>query len=266
MKKSILLLLAIAISYLTFDIEAKTKNNLKRSDAGIRAGAAFGFPAGSIPDGASGLPLPAPSLGLFYSYKFTPKWSVQIGFEAYSMKANFNTHYEYFEYTGDIGKYITVNGEPYLPQGEISTIHLKYAFVDGGRFNNKYIAAPITANYHFTKGWSISFGGYVAYNYKKEMQGTAKNVHIYNPNFPEWEGYPADGNMPFNESDKIKDWDFGMNVGGNYELKNGINFDLRLNAGLTDIFVKEFSAPPSAYHNIVVQTTIGYRLGGTRRI
>lgn len=260
MKKTIFLIVIALV--LVCNVHAKTKNSIKRSDGGIRAGSSFGFPAGSIPEGASGIPLPAISLGLFYSYKFTPKWSVQIGAETYSMKANFDTPYEDFEYIGNLGKYMP---ELFEDNGTIDTAFLKYAYVDGGRFNNKYIAVPVTAYYHFRKGWSLSFGGYVGYNYKKEMQGTATDIS-FGDRSDKTISVPVSGTMPFNESDKIKDWDFGMNVGGNYELKSGINFDLRINAGLTDMFVKEFSAPPSAYHNIVVQTTIGYRLGGTRRI
>jgi hypothetical protein len=241
---------------------AKTKNNLiKRSDAGLRIGASFGIPAGAIPDGASGLPLPAVSLGMFYSYKFTPKWSIQIGAETYSLKANFNTPYSQFEYIGNVERYINGN----VNSTRVDTLFLDKATVENGRFNNKYIAVPVTANYHFKKGWSFSFGGYVAYNFKKEMTGTAKDIFYGDRNDPEV-SFAVIGTMPFDESDKIKDWDFGMNVGGNYELKSGINFDMRINAGLTDFFVKEFTAPPSAYHNIVIQTTIGYRIGGTRRI
>jgi hypothetical protein len=260
MKKTIILIV-IALA-LVLNVEGKTKNSLKRSDAGIRVGAAFGIPAGAIPDGASGLPMPAVSLGMFYSLKFTPKWSVQIGAETYSMKANFDTPYEDFEYIGNLGKYMP---ELFEDNGTIDTAFLKHAYVDGGRFNNKYIAVPITANYHFRKGWSFSFGGYVAYNFKKQMEGTATEIAFGNRDDKSI-SVPVTGTMPFNESDKIKNWDYGINVGGNYELKSGINFDMRINAGLTDFFVKEFTAPPSAYHNIVIQTTIGYRIGGTRRI
>lgn len=242
-------------------VDAKTKNSLKRSDAGIRVGASFGIPAGAIPEGASGLPLPAPALGLFYSYKITPKWSVQIGAETYSMKAKFETPYEQFEYIGNIEKYINGNQN----STRVDTVFLDKAVVEGGRFNNRYLSVPITAQYNFRKGWSMSFGGYIAYNFKKEMVGTATDIYFgdrYNPDF----SLKVSGTMPFDESERIKDWDFGLNVGGNYELKSGINFDVRVNAGLTDFFVKEFTAPPSAYHNVVIQTTVGYRIGGSRRI
>lgn len=256
--KSIFFLMAV-LTVVTVD--AKTKNNLKRSGAGIRAGASFGIPAGAIPDGASGLPMPALALGLFYSYKFTPKWSLQIGAETYSMKAKFETPYEQFEYIGNIEKYINGN----VNSSRVDTVFLDKATVEGGRFNNRYLAVPVTAQYHFNKGWSITFGGYVAYNFKKEMIGTAKDIYFGDKTNPDY-SLKVNGTMPFDESHQIKDWDFGLNVGGSYELKSGINFDVRINAGMTDFFVKEFTAPPSAYHNVVIQTTVGYRIGGSRRI
>ncbi|MCZ2392485.1 MAG: PorT family protein [Chitinophagales bacterium] len=265
--KKVKFLFLITLSLVVLTVQAKTKNVQKgRSDAGIRLGASFGVPAGAIPDGASGLPLPAPSIGLFYSYKFTPKWSIEIGAETYSMKARFETPYDDFEYVGDIGKYISINGEPVSDPGETSSIFLKHAFVEDGKFNNRFLVVPVTAQLHFRKGWSFAFGSYVAYNFKKEMTGTARDIVVGSKNYPDFEGLPTEGTMPFNESDKIKDWDFGLNIGGNYEMKSGINFDLRVNAGMIDFFVKEFTAPPSAYRNIVLQTTIGYRLGGSRRI
>lgn len=261
MKSLKILIVALICLPLLTVANAKTKDHKFRSDAGIRAGASFGIPAGAIPDGASGLPMPAVSIGMFYSLKFTPKWSVQIGAETYSMKARFNTPYSQFEYIGNVEKYINGN----VNSTRIDTLFLDKATVENGLFHNKYIALPITANYHFRNGWSVSFGTYVAYNFKKGMTGTAIDISYgdkYNPEY----SLPVTGTMPFNESDKIKDWDFGLNVGGNYELKSGINFDMRINAGMTDFFVKEFTAPPSAYHNIVIQTTVGYRIGGTRRI
>jgi hypothetical protein len=109
---------------------------------------------------------------MFYSLKFTPKWSVQIGAETYSMKANFNTPYK-FEYIGNVEKYMP---ELFENNGQLDTAFLKYAYVEGGKFNNKYLAIPITANYHFRNGWSLSFGTYVAYNFKKEMTGTATDI------------------------------------------------------------------------------------------
>lgn len=260
MKNLKLITLLVLCGILLSPVDAKVKNRMKRSDVDIRVGASFGVPAGAIPAGASGMPLPAPSLGLFYDYQINPRWSLQIGAETYSMKARFETPYEQFEYIGNIEKYI--NGD--VNSSSIDTVFLDKATVEGGRFNNRYISLPLSARYHLRKGWSLSFGTYVGYNIKKEMTGTAKDIWFgdrYNPDY----SLKVNGTMPFNESDKIKDWDFGLNVGGNYELSSGIHFDLRINAGLVDFFIKEFTAPPSAYRNVVVQTTIGYKIGGGYR-
>lgn len=235
--KSNLKLLTLALISLAFLTNAQAKTKLRKSDAGIRVGAAFGAPLGAMPSGASGLPLPAPSLGLFYTYKVSPKFSLQIGAETYSMKAKFETPYENFEYIGNIEKYINGNTN----SNRIDTVFLRYAVVEDGKFNNRYLSIPITANYHFRKGWSMSFGTYVGYNFRKEMVGTATDIYFGDKNDENY-SLKVSGEMPFNESDKIQNWDFGLSVGGNYELNSGINFDLRINTGLNDIFVKEFSA------------------------
>lgn len=246
--------------FFVFESDAKIKNRVKRSDIGFHAGAAFGAPLGSVPSGASGMPLPAVAIGLSYEYQITPKWSVQVGAETYSMKARFSTPYERFEYIGNVERYINGN----TASTKIDTVFLDKATVEGGRFNNRYISLPVQAQYRFKKGWSLNFGSYVAYNIKKEMKGTATDIFFGRKDNPEI-SLEVHGTMPFDESHQIKDWDFGLNVGGNYELKSGVNFDLRVNAGMIDFFVKDFTAPPSAYRNIVVQTTVGYKIGGGYR-
>lgn len=244
-------------------LEKSERLNNFRSNLGFKAGASFGFPAGAIPKGASGMPLPAPTLGMYYNlhFKNNSRWSVMTGLETYALKANFSAPYSQFEYVGNIAKYIYGDNQ----SDRIDSVFIDKAFVEGGRFNNRYLSVPIMAQYSFRKGWSLVFGGYVSHILRREMTGTAKDIYFgdrTNPNY----SIKVNGEMPFEESNKIKKWDFGLNVGGNYELKSGINFDLRVNAGLTDFFVKEFTAPPSAYHTIVVQTTIGYRIGGGRKI
>lgn len=255
--KSLCLLLACFI-WVT-ESQAKVKNRLKRSDIGFTAGASFGIPAGKIPKGSTGLPLPAPMLGLSYEQHITPRWSIKYGVETYAMKARFETTYEDFIFSGNLGEHINVPGYDFSDSE--GSIPLDRATVEGGLFNNRYISVPVSAQHYFRKGWSVSMGTYVAYNIKKLMKGTAIDILIHTGHEPLSVDYP----MPFDESHQIRDWDFGLNVGGNYELKSGVNFDLRVNAGMIDFFVKDFTAPPSAYRNIVVQTTVGYKIGGGYR-
>jgi hypothetical protein len=229
----------------------------RRSDAGIRIGASFGFPLGPLVEGATGLPMPAPSLGLFYAYRLSPKWSLQVGGEHYWMKAQFETPYANFQYAGDL-EIITDQGTQIVND----TVNIVYAFVKEGLFDNRYLSMPITAHYHFKKGWSIAFGSYVAYKLRSTMTGVATDVYVGNS-----EDYSeVVGEIDFDESDRFRRFDYGLNLGGNYEMKSGLNFDLRVVAGLSDIFKSDFTAPPGTYRNIVMQATLGYRLGGTRRL
>lgn len=257
MKSTRISILLILIGLMSFQVTEARNKTFRKSDAGIRVGAAFGFPLGPLVEGATGLPMPAPSLGLFYSHRFTPKWSVQIGAEHYWMKAKFETPYANFQYVGEL-EIKTDQGTQFVND----TVNIVYALVKDGLFDNRYLSLPITAHYHFRKGWSISFGGYGAYKLRSNMTGIATDVFVGNK-----EDYSeVVGEIIFDESKRFRKFDFGLNVGGNYELKSGINFDLRVVTGLTDIFRKDFTAPPGAYRNVVMQATVGYRLGGSRRI
>lgn len=250
-------LLILMLGVLAIQVAEARNKAFRKSDAGIRAGASFGFPLGPLVEGATGLPMPAPSLGLFYSYKFNPKWSIQIGAEHYWMKARFETPYANFQYVGEL-EILTNEGTQFIND----TVNIVYAFVKDGLFDNRYLSLPITAHYHFRKGWSIHFGGYAAYKLRSNMTGVATDVYVGN-----MEDYSeVVGEIDFDESSRFRKYDFGVNFGGNYELKSGVNFDLRVVTGMSDIFKKDFTAPPGTYRNVVMQATVGYRLGGARRI
>lgn len=256
-KTASITIIALAIILMLTQSASAGDRPFRRSDAGIRLGASFGFPLGPLVEGATGLPMPAPSLGLFYSYRLNPKWSLQVGGEHYWMKARFETPYANFQYAGDL-EIITDQGTQIIND----TVNIVYALVKDGLFDNRYLSVPITAHYHFRKGWSIAFGGYVAYKLRSSMTGVATDVYVGNE-----EDYSAVvGNVDFDESDRFRRFDYGLNLGGNYEMQSGINFDLRVVAGMSDIFKSDFTAPPGAYRNLVLQATLGYRLGGSRRL
>ena len=49
-----------------------------------------------------------------------------------------------------------------------------------------------------------------------------------------------------------EEFDFGVNLGAGYQLNSGLNFGLRYNLGLTDIF------EASDAKNSVLQVSVGY--------
>lgn len=253
---TLMLLSVILLS--SHDAFAVRNKKFRRSDVNIRAGVSFGFPAGRVlPEGATGLPMPAPALGVFYSYNINPKWSLEAGVDYYWMKAKFQTPYNNILYKGDV---LIENPDGTTSVVEDAEVNIDYALVKDGLFDNRYVAIPMLANYHFRKGWSIKFGTYVAYKLKSRMTGKATDVILGGGN------KLADDYVDFDESNQFKQFDFGLNFGGNYEMKSGIQFDVRLVTGLSDIFKKEFTAPPGAYHNMVIQAGVGYRIGGGRRL
>lgn len=240
------------------DAFAVRNKKFRRSEIGVKTGVSLGFPFGRIiPKGATGLPMPAPSLGVSYSYNFSPRWSAKIGIDYYWMKARFETPYNNIIYKGDV---LIENPDGSTTLMENAEVNIDYALVKDGLFDNRYVSIPLLASYHMKKGWSVQFGPYVAYKLQSNMTGKATDVVLGGGNLL------ADDFVDFDESNQFKQFDFGLNVGGNYELKSGINFNLNLVAGVVDIFKKEFTAPPGPYSNMVLQAGIGYRIGGSRRL
>ena len=254
MKKEISFFIIILLT-LSIDVFAVLN---RRSEVDIKTGFSLGVPFGRIiPEGATGLPLPAPSLGISYSYNFSPRWSAKIGIDYYWMKARFETPYNNIIYKGDV-KIKNADGSTTLIEN--AEVNIDYALVKDGLFDNRYFAIPLLASYHMKKGWSVIFGPYIAYKIQSNMTGKATDVVLGGGNLL------AEEFIDFNESDQFNQFDFGFNVGGNYELRSGINFNLNLVTGVVDIFKKEFTAPPGPYTNLIFQAGIGYKIGGSRRL
>ena len=48
----------------------------------------------------------------------------------------------------------------------------------------------------------------------------------------------------------MRRFDFGLNVGAQYELAWGLNFDLRATGGLSSFFKKDFDLAPGRYQTL----------------
>jgi len=117
-------------------------------------------------------------------------------------------------------------------------------------FSLSYINIPVMLQYEFVKGFRGEFGpqfGFlVAARDKWSEGGVFVNL------FPEGE---------HSGSENVKNWfktfDFGLNLGLNYELDNGLNFGVRYNLGLTNI-AKGSSDEGGKVHNGAFSVGLGY--------
>lgn len=94
------------------------------------------------------------------------------------------------------------------------------------KLNLTYLNIPLMLQYELTKGFKVEFGPQVGFL----LSAKNKWEESYNG---------ALGSLSDSGKQDIKDdtktIDFGLNVGANYELENGINFSARYNFGLTKI-------------------------------
>jgi hypothetical protein len=236
------------------DSSPRDKNRFRQNDISIKAGMSLGFPLGTLVQDAKGMPKPAPSLALYFNHRFNPRWAGKAGVHYYWLKTAFETPYKDIVYIGDLP--ITT------PEGTIyvyDTANIKYTVVKNGLFNNHYVGLPVMVEYSMRKGWRFNVGGYVAFLLKSQMTGMATEV------------ITGDGSLlaepvVFDESKRFNKIDYGVKTGFNYELKNRLNFGLDATIGIRDIFMKEFTAPPGDYRNMILHFDIGYRLGGSKRL
>ena len=96
-----------------------------------------------------------------------------------------------------------------------------------------YLNVPLMGKYHVTKGLSLEAGPQIGFLL------SAKNEDI-------------------DVKDTFKSIDFGINLGLEYKLENGLNFGARYNFGLLNI--NDIEGSSDKFRNGVAQFTIGYSL------
>ena len=112
-----------------------------------------------------------------------------------------------------------------------------------------YINLPITANYYVAEGLALRLGVQVG-------------CLVYKSGRQEWPyDHTFDDNPKHTLGSSPMSFDLSIPIGVSYALKNGVQFDLRYNHGLTKV---SSSSGLIEEKNRVVQFTVGYRLNLTK--
>lgn len=212
---------------------------------GFKGGLNYGTPYGKAPEGASGELGLGPNLGVFVKYNINQKWGLQAGF-SYSFKGGkFKT-----PFYGDTVYLMEIlyNGVPVKVP-----IVVNYKGMADGKFANIYVDFPLIVSRKIGDRFEVVFGPQVSYLIKAENAGTA-DVEV-------GDGFLFVYDEPFDESDQIKEWDYGLVVGINYETLNGWQCGLRFNAGFPSIYKDTYTMLDEEVRNMYLQLTIGYRFG-----
>lgn len=112
------------------------------------------------------------------------------------------------------------------------------------KYKLDYLNLPLMAKYYISKGFSLEAGPQIGFLLSAKAEGDGVSVDI---------------------KDITKGVEFALDLGLGYKFENGLNFSVRYNLGLSNIFDNEgsiqgfqFNSGNSKNHNEVFQLSVSY--------
>jgi hypothetical protein len=207
----------------------------------VQGGFTLGTPFGEIPEGATGSPGLGPFAGAGLSWFPLEKWGLKLE-AAYSQKG---------------GQYLSpVSGSTSVSRRVMGVLlqvpfDVPYEGTASGEFRNRYWELPLSLVWRPSDRWSCFAGYYYAWLRKGHHEG---EVDI------EVAGLLNLKDQAFDESHNLRHRDYGVLVGTDVKLWQGLFFSFRGQVGLVSIFAKNPEGLTGPFRNIFVQTGLGYRL------
>ncbi|MFO8130087.1 MAG: porin family protein [Bacteroidales bacterium] len=222
-------------------------------DYGIKGGLNIGTPYGVAEEGATGSPGIGPLIGMFFKYNLSDKWAVHGDF-SYSFKgSSFDT-----PVSGDT-LYEWTQKHPTHP-GTDTTYYAQTTYegyVDG-EYANWYFDIPVYISYRLSRSFIIFGGAQVSYLVKGKNKGSA-DIIVGDPKSPYTKVYGE----PFDQSNELNTWDYGLILGTQLEGKKRLNLGISLTCGLGSIYHKNYKYIDNVIRNIYLQTFLGFRINGS---
>jgi hypothetical protein len=212
---------------------------------GVTGGLTAGTPYGNAEEGATGKPGKGTMFGFFLKYKLSDRVRIQSEL-FYSYKgASFET-----PISGDTTYQQVILGTTYY-------IPTSYSGRVKGIFGNQYFDLPVLLTIKLNKRFYFLIGPQLSYLYKGKNKGKADLKIGDDPNNP----YTTVTDEPFDQSDQINRWDYGIAGGFNYEANKRLNFNLKMTSGLRSIYKDSYTLTNGTVRNVYMQCSLDYRIG-----
>lgn len=189
-------------------------------------------------------PLFSPSLGYEGTYQFNKKWAVNVGLkiDLKGMSASDSVAY-----------YHTL-----IQQGNNAAFEGSFSGNNYTKIQNTYLTLPILAQYSLNNYWHIKLGCYLAYLLSPKFEGTVSNGYIR-------KGGPLGEKVTitatnFDFSNKLRHFDFGLDVGAAHDISHRWTVAARIQWGLVPVFPSSFTGIGFNMYNIYGNLGIGYKL------
>jgi hypothetical protein len=212
---------------------------------GLTGGLNAGTPVGTAEEGASGKLGKGTMFGVFIRYKLNERFRIQSAL-FYSYKgASFET-----PISGDTTYQQVILGTTY-------NIPTSYYGRVKGVFGNQYFDLPVLLTIKLNKKFYFLIGPQLSYLFKGKNTGKADLKIGKDPNNP----YTTVTDEPFDQSDQINRWDYGVAGGFNYEANKRLNVNLKLTSGLRSIYKDNYTLAAGTVRNVYMQCSLDYRIG-----
>ncbi len=118
---------------------------------------------------------------------------------------------------------------------------------DKSKLNLNYLNIPIMGKYYIQNKLSVEFGPQIGFLVSaNEIYPDMQVDNLYGPSET--------------IEDSVKKFDFGLNLGGGYDLNEKLSVNLRYNFGLSNIFKDEYDEGITDTKNRVLSMSILYKL------
>ena len=238
------LILIVALNWLQCDVKAQNINY------GLTGGLTAGSPIGPAPQGATGTPGKGTMLGFFIKYKLSERFRIQSELFYSYKSASFHT---------------PISGDTVYPEvilGHTYNVPTAYNGWVRGSFGNQYFDLPVLLTIKLFRKLNFLIGPQLSYLFKGKNTGKADVKIGTDPNNP----YTTVTDEPFDESDQINRWDYGVAGGFNYEASQRWNFDLKMTSGLRSIYKDSYTQSDGTIRNVYMQCSLEYRIGHIKTI
>lgn len=259
MKRHIYSIVALLTLCYISPIQAQEDNNKGITWASLR-GLEYEVKAGFSIGGTSPLPLPkeirsidgySPSMAISVEGNARKwlgvkrQWGIQVGLRLENKTMNTEATVKNYnmEIIGDGGE--QVKG---VWTGGVKT-----------KVKNSYLTLPVLATYKVSKRWNVKAGPYVSYLLEGDFSGNVYDGYLRQDNSagPKVE-FTGDNIATYNFSNDLRNFQWGMQLGGEWRAFKHLNVYADLTWGLNNIFKKDFDTVSFAMYPIYLNVGFGY--------
>ena len=218
---------------------------------GLRYGNNIGspIPYGHIPEGAKSNIIIGYNAGIFINYKINDKMGLRLWVSNSQKAVGFQTKLvnQYYEEVQeiDLGSVIVTD-----------TIRTIFNGNAQGKFDNIYWEFPLMLSYKFSEKAYVLIGPYFAYLMKSNTYAKVIDGYYGNPGNPT----EVEGEYQLDYEDKMSKFDYGMNIGLQYNTGYRFIFDAIIAAGFNSVFIKEYKTVDYNVPNFYLEVSVSYVL------